>query len=335
MLSNLYLMSTRNSSQQRLLATAAVIIILLLGINAFLLYNKYSQDKVLAEQTSELAEADKLKIELEKQYHEALSELEEMKSSNEELNDIIDRQKLELKLHKDRIDKLLKEGHDLGRARAEINNLSAQVSQYLAQIQELKQDKAALTEERDLLTERSKMLEENLDSARLRNQQLSVDVESLASEKQQISAERNQLAQTVTQASVIKVSNIIVTGLKERSSGKTVKKKYAKNVDQLRVCFSTTKNDIVPHGAEQFYVRIINPVGETMAIEDLGSGIFTSRETGEEIRYTFLKEHTYDKVAKELCVNWSPGPSLILKGKYIVEIYNKGYLSGKGEFELK
>lgn len=328
-------MATNNSSQQRLMAIAAVVVVALLAINAFLLYNKYSQDKVIEEQKTELAEADKLKIELEKQYHEALSELEEMRSSNEDLNAIIDRQKLELKQQKDRIDQLIREGKDLGKAKAEINNLSAQVAQYVAQIQQLKRENEALAQEKNLLTERSKQLEVNLDSANLRNQKLSGDFESLASEKQQISAERNQLAETVTLASVVKVDDINVTGLKERSSGKTVKKKYAKNVDQLRVCFKTTENDITRPGIERFYVRIINPIGETMAIEELGSGVFISKETGEEIRFTHLKEHDYDNAARDVCFNWNPNPGLFQKGKYTVEIYNKGYLSGRGNFELK
>lgn len=330
-------MATNHSSQQRLMAIAAVVVVALLAINAFLLYNKYSQDKVIEEQKTELAEADKLKIELEKQYHEALSELEEMRSSNEDLNAIIDRQKLELKQQKDRIDQLIREGRDLGKAKAEINNLSAQVAQYVAQIQQLKRENEALAQEKNLLTERSKQLEINLDSANLRNQKLSGDFELLASEKEQISAERNQLAETVTLASVVKVDDINVTGLKERSSGKTVKKKYAKNVDQLRVCFKTTENDIARPGVERFYVRIINPIGETMAIEELGSGVFISKETGEEIRFTHLKEHNYDNAAQEVCFTWNPHPQpgLFQKGKYTVEIYNKGYLSGKGNFELK
>jgi myosin heavy subunit len=328
-------MAINQSSQQRLLAIAAVVVVALLAINAFLLFNKYNQDKVITEQKTELAEADKLKIELEKQYHEALSELEEMRGNNEELNAIIDQQKVELKEQKDRIDQLIREGRDLGRAKAEINNLSAQVADYVAQIQRLKRENEALSQEKTVLTERSRTLEQNLDSARVRNEQLSGDYAALATEKQQISTERNQLVETVNLASVVKVSDVNVTGMKEKSSGKTVKKKYAKNVDQLRICFKTTENDIARPGVERFYVRIISPVGETLAIDELGSGIFIRKDSGEEIRYTHLKEYDYSNEIKEVCFNWNPNLGVFQKGKYKVEVYNKGHLAGNGEFELK
>lgn len=329
-------MATSKSSQQRLLTIAATVVMALLAINAFLLYNKYTQEKIIEEQKTDMAEADKLKIELEKQYHEALSDLEEMRDNNDQLNEIIDRQKLELRQQKDRIDKIIREGGDFNRARVEIKNLSAQVAQYISEIQKLKSENEALTLEKDQLAQLSRQLEENLDSAILANQKLSGDFEATTNEKQQISAERNKLAETVAFASVVKVSDISVTGLKERNSGKIVKKKYAKNVEALKVCFKALPNDIVRAGLERFYIRIINPVGETLAIEELGSGVIINKATNQEIRYTHLAESSYDDSgAKEVCFNWEPNLSLFQKGTYSVEVYNKGYLSGKGSFELK
>ncbi|MCB9338853.1 MAG: hypothetical protein H6577_12060 [Lewinellaceae bacterium] len=328
-------MATNDSSKQRLLAIAAVVVVALLAINAFLLYNKYTQDRVIDEQKTDLAEADKLKIELEKQYHEALSELEEMRTSNEELNAIIDQQKAELKLQKDKIDQMLRGGTDLGRARAEIGNMKSQVEQYLARIDQLKQENAALAAERDKLSERTQALSTNLDSAHVRNQQLASEKNLLASEKEQLASEKTKLVEKVNLASVVKVDKINVTGLKERNSGKTVKKKYAKNVDQLKVCFSTTENQIAKPGVEQFFVRILTPVGETMSVDELGSGKMVDKATGDEIPYTFMKEYDYVNDATELCFNWDPNLGAFSKGIYKVEVYNKGHLSGNGEFQLK
>jgi myosin heavy subunit len=328
-------MTTNNSSRQRLLAIAAVVVVALLAINAFLLYNKYSQDKVIDEQKSELVEAEKLKIELEKQYHEALSELEEMRGANEELNAIIDQQKAELKQQKDKIDNLIREGKDLGRARLELKNLKSQVDQYIAQIQQLQAENQMLQEQTEQLTERTRFLETNLDSQRVVTNQLEGERSALVSEKQQLSAEKQKLSETVNLASVIKVNNVRVTGLKERSSGKTVKKKYAKNVDQLKICFETTANEIARPGVERFFVRIISPIGETMAIDELGSGVMIDKNTGEEIRYTHVKEYDYNNDQTEICFNWDPNLGAFQKGKYKVEIYNKGHLAGIGNFDLK
>ena len=125
-----------------------------------------------------------------------------------------------------------------------------------------------------------------------------------------------------------------VTGLKMRSSGKAVKRRNASNIDQLQICFNTTENQVTEPKLEEFVVRIINPLGETLAVDELGSGIFTSNATGEQIRYTKIKEYDYNRDANTLCLTWQPNIEF-LEGNYDVEIYNKGYLAGTGSFTLK
>ncbi len=328
-------MASNNSSQQRLLIIAGIIIATLLVTNGVLLCNKYSQDTLVDTQTTKLAEADKLKIELEKQYQEALSDLEEMRGSNEELNAIIDQQKEELKQQKNKIEGLLASGKEIGRAKAEMNNMRSQVAGYVAEIDRMKAEIADLRGERDQLTERTKNLSENLDSANFRANQLEGDKSALSAEKQQLADEKSKLTEKVNLASVIKIDKVDVTPLKEKNSGKTVKKKYAKNVDQLKICIHTTENKIARPGMETFYIRILNPVGETMAIDELGAGTFYSKENGEELRYTYSKEYDYNQDAADICFNWNPNVGAFGKGKYKVEVYNKGHLAGTSSFDLK
>lgn len=328
-------MANIDDSKHRLLAIAAIVIVVLLAINAFLLYNKYNQDSVIEEQKSDLVEADRLKIEMDKQYHEALSDLEEMRSTNEELNALIDQQKEELKQQRNRIEQLLKGGGNLDRARTEIQNLKSQVQEYLSRIEQLREENEGLKGENEALASRTEELSQTLQSERDKNEALSGENQSLASEKKQLAAEKNQLSERVTLASVIKINQVNVTGLKERSNGKTVKKRYAKNVDQLRVCFSTEANEVTHAGIEQFFIRIVNPIGETLAIDELGGGVLVNKSTGEEVRYTSIREYSYENEESEICFNWDPSMASFQKGTYRVEIYNKGYLAGAGDFELK
>ena len=120
-----------------------------------------------------------------------------------------------------------------------------------------------------------------------------------------------------------------------RGSGKAVKKNYAKNVDQLRICFSTVENEVVAPGTEQFFVRIINPIGETMAIDEVSSGVLIDKATGEEVRYSSIREYDYNQDATEVCFTWAPEVPTFTRGNYQVEVYNKGHLAGLGEFQLK
>jgi len=328
-------MATNPTSSQRILLVAAVIIVALLAVNAFLLYNKYSQDRVLTEKTTELDAANKLQIELEKQYQEALSELEEMRGSNQELNSIIDRQKEELRVQKERISEMIRTGKELGKAQAEMQNLRSQTEGYLAENQRLKEENLQLLTAKQQLEERTQALSANLDSANVRTAALEGEKASLSAEKEQLSSEKEVLSATVNLASVVKIQNVRVTPLKERSSGKTVKKKYAKNVDQLKICFQTIANEVARPGMERFFVRIISPLGETLAIDQLGSGVIVDKKTGEEMRYTHIAEYDYNNDQTDVCFNWNRNLSAFQKGNYKVEVYNKGHKAGEGNFELK
>lgn len=327
--------TTANSnSKQRQVAIFSVIIAALLIVNGILLFSWLNQKKVSNQTTAELEETEKLKQELEAQYDQALAELETMRTSNEELNGIIDQQKAELKDSKDKIERLLKNEGDLTKARQELKKLRGQVDQYIAEINNLKQQNQYLTEENTTLTSENQTLSTDLETTKMANEELNQAKTTLASENEKLSGENKNLTKTVNFASVVKVKEVDVTGYKTKDSGKPVKKTNADNVDQLKVCFHTTVNEVAKPGKEVFFVRIINPVGETLAIEELGSGIMTSSRNDEMIRYTAVKEYDYAQDETQLCLLWEPNVPF-QKGTYEVEIYNKGFLAGSGTFTLK
>lgn len=323
-----------DNSKQRIIAIAAVIILALLAVNIILLISYNNRGAKANELSAKLDEAEQLKAELDKQYYDALSELEELRGSNEELNALIDQQKEELTQQKDRIEKLLKDQRNIDSARKEVQRLTAQVEQYLAEINQLKAENEDLTNKTIFLSERNDSLSNNLSSQRRVNEELSTAQASLVSEKEALIRDREMLAKKVDIASVIKVSDIEVEGIKNRKSGKPVKKNNAKNVDQLQVCFTTTVNEVSDPGIEEFYVRIINPLGETLAIDELGSGVFTNSATGEQMRYTQIKEVEYDQNKGNYCMTWSPGVGF-QEGNYDIEVYNKGFLAGSTSIVLK
>ncbi|MCB0570073.1 MAG: hypothetical protein KDC66_09935 [Phaeodactylibacter sp.] len=322
-----------NSQQQFKVGAIIAISLLAIATIAFLVLwrGAASKGNNLA---YELNESEQLKAELEKQYYEALSELEELRGSNEELNALIEQQKTELKDSKDRIEALLRDSNNLAKARKELKGLTAQVEQYLAEINQLRQENEELTVRTVQLSEQNASLSANLDSTTMANQELSTAKAALTSERDAIDAERSRLAKKVNVASVIKVKNLEVDGLKMKGTGKAVTRRSAKNIDQLQVCFTATSNDVAEAGSEVFLVRIINPLGETMAIEDLGSGVFTNNSNGEQIRFTTAEETDYSNGEKNLCTVWSPNQPF-QEGNYTVEVYNKGFLAGSTSFQLK
>lgn len=318
---------TTNNSKQSLVAIAAVIIVALLGVNAFLLIKNINKNKELEAQAVQLDETERLKDSLETQYNQAILDLDQMKGTNAELNAIIDQQKAELSVQKEKIAGLITNKKDLTRAREEIKKLTTQLEQYVAEINQLKS-------ENQNLYSQNEMLNQDLTAQKSQNQELSTAKAALVSEKQALETEKNTLSEKVTFASVVKVQEISVTGYKEKDSGKLAKKKYAKNVDQLQLCFKALANKVTEPGSEKFYVRIINPVGETVAVDDQGSGVLKVKDSGTEIRYTQMVMEDYSNEEKNVCLVWA-SQTPFAKGNYEVEVYNKGFLAGKGTFRLK
>ncbi len=318
---------TTDNSKQRIIAIASVLIVALLIVSTILLVNKFKQDKKITQQNLELMDANELAQQLEEQYNQAIDELENMRGENEELNALIDQQQAELADQKTQIDKLIRNKRDLRKARAEIKKLNSQIEQYIAEVETLRAENEQLKQEKE-------MLSSDLEMQRQTNQQLSEEQAKLISEKDQLASQKDQLAETVTYASVIHTENVTTTGYMIKSSGKRAKKKAAKNVDLLEICMETTVNQVANPGREVYYIRIINPLGETLAVDELGSGVLTNRANGEKIRYTTSKEFDYSQDKDMVCVTWEP-QTPFQSGNYTVEIYNKGYLAGSGVFTLK
>lgn len=322
-----------DNSRQRLVAITSVIIVALLGVIAYLVIDKIKSGKEYTTLEGQYNEVEALRADLEKSYDDALAQLNSVKTENEDLKARIETQKEELAAQKAKIDQLLSSKGNLDKARAEIKKLNSQIEQYLAEINQLRRENQELGERNRMLSEEKEALTTDLEAQRASNQELSAAKAALASEKEQVERERTILAKKVDRASMIAVQSVEVTGLKRKSDGKATKKNYADNVDQLQVCFNTTANEVAENGREVYYIRIISPLGETLAVEDLGSGTFTAADN-EKIRYTMEKDFNYNGTPQKMCAVWSPNQPFS-KGKYEVEIYNKGYLAGKGSVVLK
>lgn len=329
-------MTTNNSgtSQKSYLtaaiAVAAVFFILALIFGVFWMKASKKGNTLEAKNT----EVEQLKAELEKDYYQALSDLEEMRGSSEELNALIEQQKEELKTQKTQIDKLLRDNRNLGSARKQIRDLNAKAQQYLSEINQLREENEQLIAQTTQLSEEKQVLETSLQETQATAEELTTAKSQLETEKMQLEETTQRLSEKVNIASVIKVDALEITGLKIRDNGSPAKKRTARNVDQLQVCFNTSINEVARQGEEMFFIRIINPNGETQSIESLGSGVFQNNATGESFRFTRTAGVEYDGGVEEVCANWAPGQEF-QAGSYKVEVYNKGYLAGETSFELK
>ena len=321
------------SKSRNLTIMGLIAIILLLGLNAFLIYDRYQQDKIILDKENDIQEIQQIHSDLEKKYYEGQSELESLKTDNVELNDIIDKNKTQLADQRKKVLRLISENRDLEKAKDELNNMRSMVSDYISRIERLQAENLMLRDTAQHLRGERLLLTKKIAEERQENDKLLEQRATLTAAKEQLEEEHGYLTGKVTKASVIEAGEIEANGFKYSSNGSEKKKKRAKNIDMVKVCFDAQQNLIADRGLETFYVRIVDPKGVTLAVEDLGSGVIYNDYTEEEIRYTKSIEVDYEQVARTICTNWESEIGFIA-GTYQVEIYNKGFLSGKTSFKL-
>lgn len=320
-------MSMSKDSKNQLLVGAGVIIAILLIAVVYLAVQNSKKSKQTGELKSELSEVEMLKADLEEEYTLAQEELEAMKGENLQLDEIISQQQQELEAQKEKIEALLADNRNLNRARAELRKLREQTKEYLAQIDQLKS-------ENEQLSSKNTRLAQSLEMKTTEASELQTAKGVLVKEKEMLEKERKQLKAKVDIASVVEATNIEVIGEMIKENGKVKEKDKAKKIDRLKICFNASDNAVAEPGEERFYIRIIDPRGETIAIESAGSGVLTNNANDEQVRYTTMKEISYDQQSVRTCTLWDESQGFS-PGVYNVEVYNKGHLSGQASFEMK
>lgn len=319
------------SNSNNILAIVLIGLFLLLGFCAYQWYQIRTLKQELSSTKDNLLQTEKLQAELEQDYQLALDNLEEMRGTNTELNAMIDQQKAELSNQKKKITNLLWTRGELGKAKEEMEILRNQAASYAAQIRDLKTQNIELSSANSTLKLAKAELESEVETQTATIADLDEKTTQLTEIKQQIEEENSTLSSKVDMAEAIKINFIGVSGVKEKSGKETMR---AKASDQLKACFKTESNHVVNAGDEMFYIRIINPGGETLFDQNLGSGTLSSKLDGSDVRYTTTSSIAYNNEDAEGCVVYDPGFELG-KGNYNVEIYNKGYRVGNGNFILK
>ncbi|MBK8112798.1 MAG: hypothetical protein IPN73_19710 [Saprospiraceae bacterium] len=323
-----------SKTRQNFTAWAIVAIIGLLGLNAYQWFMNSQLKTQNTSQQSNLLELEKAQAELDQDYQDALERLEELRGENKEANDLIDAQKKELEIQKGKISEMIWTKRELGKAKDELAKLNAQVTEYVAQITSLKNENAELSTANNQLASSNQELSANLEMTKKEKEEIAQARAVLASDKEKLSKSNEALSSKVDMANAIKINFMEVKGFEVKDNGKLKDKSKAKDIEMLRICFTTETNLVTPSGSKKFFVRIINPQGETVAQEDRGSGVLTNKLNNTQIRYTTSGDIQYDNKDTNGCIDWTLGDKLS-KGVYDCELYNNGYMVGKGKFTLK
>jgi len=323
-----------NSNQRSYTPILVTALVMLLAISGYLAFDRSQLADSNSQFIEMVQEAEAVQADLQISYDDVSERLDAMKTDNVDLNALIEEQKAELSKQKEKINGLIWTKKKWNEAKQEIAALEQMGAKYIADITALKDENIRLADANLTLTEEKAVLSQKVTRSNEANEELTAKKVELENYNKELSKERDFLSEKVDVASVVKVVDVIATGYKINGKNKLLKRKYAKYVDKVSVCFTTEANLITDNDEEEFYLRIIDPLGETMAIEDLGSGVIVSSNDGKSVRYTKTGSVEYDNDKAQVCIDWQPEMRWA-KGLYEVEIYNKGFKAGAGSFTLK
>jgi myosin heavy subunit len=292
-----------------------VLVLLLLSLlgNGFLGYKFFAekQDKetvtVLKEKAdSEIESLIDVRVALESELTNTKSDLDKFKGYSAELDSLLADARQQIDAKEKRIAGLSKDSRKLKELQKELADLKSMRDSLLEQVDKL-------------------VMENNL--LKKENQEYQATIGDL-------NLVKGDLERKVESGSVLTVNNVVALPYKEKSSGKKSVTAIAKKADLIEICFDVAQNRIAPQGPKEVYARIISPEGSTIAVQSQGSGTFKSKESGEDNLYTTKKTINYDGAQKNHCLGWKSSTPFAA-GKYKVEIYVDGYLTGVGGLIMK
>ncbi len=287
----------------------------LLGTWGYLLYDKNKSGETLqvaqTQSDNYMTQRDSLKI----LYDDAEMRLDSITGANNNLQGDKTTLQKQIDANKSEIRRILNDKNateaDLKRARTMITDLNNQIATLEAEVSRLTGENQELTANNTQLTSEKQVLEQNLQTSSL---------------------EKEALAQTVDVGSTFSASNIQITPVNEKKSGKEKTTASAKKVDKLVVSFDV-ENRIAKSGPADMYIMVTAPDGKVISDPSLGSATLTTRADGDKA-FTTKVPVEYEQGTRKV-VQFPIRQADFQRGDYKIEIYHNGFKIGEGVRTLK
>ena len=166
-----------------------------------------------------------------------------------------------------------------------------------------------------------------------KTEQLSTDLNCEKETTSQLTEQNQGLSKKVDEGSFLQIARVDVEGIKKKHDGKEVPVTKVKATESLKISFETGVNKVLDPGKVSLYVRIINPRGETIAINGQGSGVIpATAENAKPIEYTKKEDIYWTQSNKKVVMYWNR--YITDPGLYKVEVYQSGKVVGHGAVHL-
>jgi len=305
----------KNSNNNAKNIVIGVLAAALVGLGIFTIVDKNKSSDKISQQETAIAKVAVEKSDIQKNFDMSLARLDSMQTVNSGLESKLTDSKTEIDKTKDQIRGILNKSNasaaELKKARNLIADLNNKISGMETEVARLTQENQTLTQDKVVLTQEKEKLNQDLTAT---------------------TAVKQDLEKKVDVASTLNASNIAITPVNVKKSGKEKITTTAKRVDKLVISFDVD-NRIIQPGTADVYVVVIGPDGKPISDQATGSGTFTTREEGDK-SYT-AKVAVDLETAKKKNVEFAFNPGDFQTGNYTIQIYQNGFKIGESNRELK
>lgn len=284
----------------------------LLGTWGYLLWDKNKSGEKILQQQTQIASLDSSKADIQMEFDNALARLDSVTGANNNLQGQLSDKQKEIETKKSEIRRILSDKNasqaQLAKAKSMINELNDKITGLEAEVARLTGENQELTSSNLTLTAEKATLETNLNTTK---------------------SEKDNLEKTVDVGSTFSASNIQVTPVDERKSGKEKSTTTAKRVDKLVVSFNV-ENRIAKSGPADMYLIVTAPDGKV--ISEAGS-VLNTRTDGDKT-FTARIPVNYEQGTR-MPVSFPIKQNDFKTGNYKVEVYHNGFKIGEGVRSLK
>lgn len=265
--------------------------------------------KMSSDSTSEIEKSEEKYDKILSEKELVLNDLEQMKAKYDEEIAANTSLKEELEAEKSKIDGLIsrvKKGESVAHYKDDYLKLKREMDYLLAENKRLKEENAALIT--------------NLDSAK-------TVIETSKKYNDTLVDQNEKLAQTVERGQKLVIVNLKTIAVKERSSGKQIETDKASKADKLKISFTIAENSLAKSGVREYYVQVIDAANNVLG--DKKSITFNDKV----LTYSFVSKVKYDNNTVDIYEELSGKD--FAKGKYYINIFNKGELLSNSSFDLR
>ncbi len=294
-----------------------ILIFALLSTWAYIFYDKSQTKEAIGQLETRITNVDSARNAIQQEFLEVSAKADSLTQNNIQLQGALADRGSEIQKLKGSINNILKRKNasdaELAQAKQMISELNGKVDGLFAEIEKLQGENKQLT---------------------AANEQLSTEKTQLTSEKenlqQNLSATKKELDEKVDVASTLHASNIGITAIDVRNSGKEKATTTSKRADLMRISFVLDPNRIAPSGTKDIYVCVTAPDGKVIS----EGTKFVTREEGEKV-YTSKVSVSYEQgKVTPVSFDWKQSDKY-QTGNYKIEIYNNGFKFGEGVKTLK